>query len=293
MTNAMNAETMIASSAPIHAPGASKTMPVDIPKKGVISVGPILTPKNSSNMPNSTTPRRCTFTNFDRIVECLSLCFSGDPVDAYYTQCDGQTEEESHKLDIEIFSYATYVYLLKGRIYTIGDFEGISCWLPPGEEADDWWTALRSGGWTLPYKFGKEGRIRYFKEYLPKIDEARERHLKPEDAYNVWYLGYLGTLPSARGKGLSRKLVEHVTNIADKQGLYCYLESTKLTNQVIYERFGFDLRETFYLTRAETPVPVQFMIRAPKPNPVKNRRLLEAMMTPPHSPEPECQLMLM
>jgi GNAT superfamily N-acetyltransferase len=44
-----------------------------------------------------------------------------------------------------------------------------------------------------------------------------------------------------RGQGLGRRLVEAVTARADKEGMPCYLESSKgMPNLAIYERLGFE-----------------------------------------------------
>ena len=45
--------------------------------------------------------------------------------------------------------------------------------MPPGQNMDDWWTVLRSGMWKLYFKLSKEGRKRWFKEFLPKLHDAK------------------------------------------------------------------------------------------------------------------------
>lgn len=45
--------------------------------------------------------------------------------------------------------------------------------MPPGQNMDDWWTVLRSGMWKLYFKLSKEGRRRWFKEFLPKLHDAK------------------------------------------------------------------------------------------------------------------------
>ncbi len=48
-------------------------------------------------------------------------------------------------------------------------------------------------------------------------------------------------VPEARGRGIGKQLVVVVTDEADKQGIPCYLESSKSKpNTAIYERWGFE-----------------------------------------------------
>ncbi len=107
---------------------------------------------------------------------------------------------------------------------------------------------------------------------------------------NCWYLVYLGTTPKGRGKGLSRKLMEHVTNVvsnllviiinfthinlryisscakADKQSIPCYLESSNPINVGIYNRFGYEVVKQIVLNEngRGAPVPLDLMIREPR-----------------------------
>jgi ribosomal protein S18 acetylase RimI-like enzyme len=75
---------------------------------------------------------------------------------------------------------------------------------------DDWWTILRSGMWRLYYKLSSEGRKRFYKEFLPLLHHTKEDILGARDS-DSYYLVYLGSKPSARGKGYAKKLVEHMT----------------------------------------------------------------------------------
>lgn len=209
--------------------------------------------------------RKLTVEDFEPAVKCITHCFESDEVDQYLSHCDGRTEAEARKLDEEIFGYIIYAHLMNGLVITIGDFEGIACWMPPGKNMDDWWTILRSGMWRLNFKFGAEGRARYFNEFLPLLNETKARVLGPERDQNSWYLVYLGTLPTARGKGYSRKLVEYVTAMADADFLYCYLESSAFENRAIYERFGFTYKDTIHLKRGKEPIPLEIMVREPNP----------------------------
>lgn len=213
----------------------------------------------------STTPtvRKVERHEWKRATEALAAAFLADPVAEYITLCDGSTPEQAREQDLKIFEYIIYAHLLKGLVLTIGDFEGISCWMPPNQNMDDWGTIFKSGMWRLYYQLGKEAKARYFTEFLPKLHDAKAEALGDRDA-NSWYLVYIGTTPEGRGKGHSRKLVSYVTDIADREGLACYLESSTEVNIPIYNRFGFEVKKEIVLDRAANPIYLHCMIREPK-----------------------------
>ena len=81
--------------------------------------------------------------------------------------------------------------------------------MPPGENMDDLRTIFRSGMWRLQYQLSAEGKTRFFKEFLPLLHDTKAEVLGARDD-NSWYLVYIGTKSSARGKGYARKLIEYV-----------------------------------------------------------------------------------
>ncbi len=84
--------------------------------------------------------------------------------------------------------------------------------MPPGQNMDDWCTILRSGLWRLQYKLSAEGKRRFFHEFLPLLHHTKRDVLGARRDHQSWYLVYVGTKPSARGKGYAKKLIQHVTS---------------------------------------------------------------------------------
>ena len=82
--------------------------------------------------------------------------------------------------------------------------------MPPGKNMDDWITEIRSGIYKFHYKLSKQGRKRFFDEFLPLLHNTKHEVLKQHDR-NSWYLVYIGTKPDSRGKGYARALIEHTT----------------------------------------------------------------------------------
>jgi hypothetical protein len=95
--------------------------------------------------------------------------------------------------------------------------------MPPGCTMEDkMFTLFRSGMWRLYYKLSNEGRMRFFNEFFPLLNDTKytitsvhqidiRTEVLAEREPKSWYLVYLGTKVDSRGKGYARKLVEHIT----------------------------------------------------------------------------------
>lgn len=127
---------------------------------------------------------------------------------------------------------------------------------------DDILTVVRSGMWRLNWQLSKEGKKRFFDEFLPLLHDTKAQVMAERDD-DSWYLVYIGTRPSGRGKGYARKVIEHVTRMADAEGRACYLESSHAVNRIIYGKLGFEMKKNVYLQRAEEHVELDIMVREP------------------------------
>ncbi|KAF2241013.1 hypothetical protein BU26DRAFT_525547 [Trematosphaeria pertusa] len=209
--------------------------------------------------------RIVTAAEYKEAAACLAEAFAEDDVARYFIDVPDRahwTEEEKWDLHVEILEYVTYAHILKGLVTTIGDFDAVALWMPPGKNMDDFLTILRSGMWRLNYRLSAEGKRRFFNEFLPLLHDTKHATLGDRDD-DSWYLVYIGTKPSGRGKGYARKLIEHVTKQADREGRAVYLESSNEKNPPIYRRFGFEDRRTIHLQRAEKNVQLDIMVREP------------------------------
>lgn len=127
---------------------------------------------------------------------------------------------------------------------------------------DDYLTIFRSGMWRLNYQLSGEGKHRFFNEFFPLLHDTKAQIMAERDD-DSWYLVYLGTKPSGRGKGYARKVVEYVTKMADVEGKACYLESSNFVNRTIYGKLGFALKKNIYLQRGEEQIMLDIMVREP------------------------------
>src|ERR1700712_3083778 len=134
--------------------------------------------------------------------------------------------------------------------------------MPPGQNMDSPMIMFRSGMWRLYYQLSSCGRQRFFNDFLPSLHHTKEHVLGGRDA-DAWYLVYIGTRPEARGKGLGRKLIEHVTNQADKEGRPCYLESSNVVNVGIYQRLGFEKSKRIGFENGDGKLELDIMVREP------------------------------
>ncbi len=67
----------------------------------------------------------------------------------------------------------------------------------------------------------------------------RSKAVREASRGRCWHLAYLATDPVHRGQGLARRLLDHVLDRCDADGLAAWLETTDPANPPIYERFGF------------------------------------------------------
>ena len=85
--------------------------------------------------------------------------------------------------------------------------------MPPGKDMDGLWPMLRSGMNRLHFfcrDMTKEGRIRFFDEFLPTLHDVKRQTLQEHD-HDSWYLVYVGTKPGSRKRGYAKRLIEDVT----------------------------------------------------------------------------------
>ncbi|EXJ78464.1 hypothetical protein A1O1_08864 [Capronia coronata CBS 617.96] len=223
--------------------------------------------KLASTTPNKDGVRIVAPHEYKEAAACLAEAFRLDNVVRYAIDTPDQThlsEEERFDLHRAAMEYVTYAHCLQGLVLTVGDnYDCVALWLPPGKNIDDWYTLLRSGMWRLSYRLSKEGKIRFFEEFLPLLHYTKQEILGDRDDQS-WYLNYIGTKPEARGKGYGRKLIESVTKMADADGVPCYLESSHDINIIIYGKMGFELRKHIYLQRAPgKQLRMDVMVREP------------------------------
>lgn len=97
-------------------------------------------------------------------------------------------------------------------------------------------------------------------EFWPLLHQTKASTLGLRDT-NSMYLVYVGTKPSARGRGYAKKLIEHGTKMADEWKVPTYLESSNIVNIKFYEKLGFEYKKDVLLQRGVKPVALGIMVR--------------------------------
>ena len=127
----------------------------------------------------------------------------------------------------------------KGTIYgTSPGMEGVAVWFlvdknyeasPPRRTLGEWLRSLRED------KVKAQKRQAFF-EFSRDI---RKRVLP--DKY--WYLQLLAVEPANQGKSFASKLMKPMLELAEKQGLPCFLETQSQRNVSLYGHYGFVIVE--------------------------------------------------
>ncbi|KAK8212078.1 hypothetical protein IWZ01DRAFT_254536 [Phyllosticta capitalensis] len=210
--------------------------------------------------------RVVALSEYKAAARCLAEAFEQDDVGRYFVDTPGTkdwTAEQKWDLHLFMMECITYCHIAQGMVTTIGpDYGGVALWMPPNSSDMGLTTFFRSGMWRLYYRLCREGRQRFFTEFMPLLHDIKAHTLGDRDA-SSWYLVYIGTKPAARGKGYARKLVDHVTRQADRDGRATYLESSNAANLPFYRRLGFRECRKLYLQRSEKVVELDVMVREP------------------------------
>ena len=115
-----------------------------------------------------------------------------------------------------------------------GDAElrGVAIWLAPGRFPWSPSRQLRGTGWMLSVLRTDPRSFRAFMQ-----TGANGARLHPADRH--WYLETMGVDPAVQRHGLGGRLLEPVLEMADRDGVDCYLETADPRNADYYARHGF------------------------------------------------------
>ncbi|MCH8813547.1 MAG: GNAT family N-acetyltransferase [Chloroflexi bacterium] len=130
-----------------------------------------------------------------------------------------------------------------GQIYvTVDAIEGAAIWLPPDDPFPSTLRMLRVDAYeviSMPLRYGTA----FVSRYLTLMNRLEELH-KTDMTDRHWYLMTLGVEPERQGKGVGGALIQPGLANADRDGLVCYLETSKEINLRFYGNHGFEvLRE--------------------------------------------------
>lgn len=125
------------------------------------------------------------------------------------------------------------------RGYGVGDpLQGVAYWKFPNQERMS--ISVKSLSIFIPLLFTLYP-IGYFraKAVLNEQDAMHKKYAHEPH----FYLDNIGVLPSARGQGLSSKLIRPFLERADSQKTIAYTDTVTRSNVALYEHFGFQCVE--------------------------------------------------
>ena len=137
------------------------------------------------------------------------------------------------------------------------EMNGFAVWIPMGFTGSKTIPFLMNGGIQLILHSGLGiiGKLLTYETFAMKLKKKYTGHID-------WYLYNLSVRKDAQGKGLGRKLLDPMMEFCDDEKMITYLETNKESNVTLYNRFGFELRETNLVPGS--PVLHYSMVRDPK-----------------------------
>lgn len=112
--------------------------------------------------------------------------------------------------------------------------------------------------------FGRGG-LNVSRYWLWKEAQASAQAELWDDPKGYYFCNIVTVLPQCQGKGVGRALMEEVLEKADREGVKCYLESSRMEPNVpIYEKFGFRLVKDMECDDKGEGIMLYCMIRDPK-----------------------------
>ena len=182
------------------------------------------------------------------MAEVLRDAFLDDPV---FTWMVPDAEARRGGL-VQFMGASVDLSMRRGHAYSTDDGQAVALWSPPEIE-------LYDGPGMEPIEdFFRDVIADRADLVLTSMLELNALH-PPEPHF---YLGVIGTRPSAQGKGHGAALLKTVLDRCDATGTGAYLESSSIRNVPFYERHGF--RVTSEFTFPEGPI-MRPMWRAPRP----------------------------
>jgi GNAT superfamily N-acetyltransferase len=148
----------------------------------------------------------------------------------------------------------------------------ISMWLPPkpASEPESWSSFLSS--YLLWFKQGLlsirhmgRGGLIYRRYVIWKHSQAEAQKQIWTDPNGYYFCNIVVVSPDRQGMGLGRKVMEVVTDQADREGRKCYLESSREEPNVsIYEKMGFRVVKNMTCQDNGEKCDLFCMVRDPK-----------------------------
>lgn len=175
----------------------------------------------------------------DAAVACRTYArsFADDPVIRWLVPDDAEYEEICERF----FGLLVRRWTASGTFWCTDDVVAVAGWNPPGRpdvEFDPSDIELEHPEWRL--------------ERLGTLRDRMREHTPPEFH---WHLNMIGTHPDWQRRGLAAALMAAGFEIADAEGLPCYLETETPENVAYYRHHGFEVRSEWDVATTDSTGP--------------------------------------
>lgn len=175
--------------------------------------------------------RLATTADVPQLAPVLARAFEHDPLIRWLSPHDGRLVARAEKL---FTGYLNLLSLPHGMTFTTDGLHGAALWSPPGA----WKMGLLTQIRVAPYFIAAAGGLHRIPARFVGLEAILAQHPRAPH----YYLQVLGIDPSAQGMGWGSQLIRSGTQIADREGLPCYLETMTERNVALYLRHGFTIR---------------------------------------------------
>jgi GNAT superfamily N-acetyltransferase len=175
--------------------------------------------------------RLLTLSDVEQAASVISQAFMDDPLCTFMLPFKQTRVKTLYKF----FRAYGEVNIKNSRGYGSGEpLQGVVYWNFPNQA--DLSINVKSLTLFLPLLFTLYP-IGYFraKKIIQQTDELHKQYASEPH----FYLDNLGVLPTARGKGVSSKLIRPILEMADLQQRIAYTDTVTRSNVALYEHFGF------------------------------------------------------
>lgn len=184
--------------------------------------------------------------------EMLGRAFVDDP---FFTYMDPDAETRGSRVRWYLEANTRACVLLGSAYVTAATMAGVALWVPQGREFDE--EIMHESGLSARAQvFGPDTEARY--GILGRAFGEAHQQIAPEPHH---YLTILGVDPEHQGQGIGGALLRPFLAEADRDGIMCYVETTRERNVPFYERHGFVVIDA----RSVEGVPFWTFRREPKP----------------------------
>lgn len=186
--------------------------------------------------------RQLTPSDLEPMAQVLARSFEKDPLVSFILP----NAKTRVKTVAKFFRAMGRLNIRAGSAFGIGEpLQGVAVWSFPNKPEAS--ASLKDLLTFLPVLFSPYPiGVRRARAVLGQIDANHKKYASEPH----FYLDNLGVLASARGKGLSSKLIRPFMQMADEQKVIAYTDTVTDVNVPLYQHFGFELVEENFIASA-------------------------------------------